>query len=667
MSRKRKPQKGAAPETVERGSGYQYLENQAWMLTPPWITLITLAILGAVLHMLLSVNPVRLAWGVFGLTVGTGVLTASTAVIAAARGSVPRVHAIASVSLGGLWLVVASITGLGILGLDLAALLIGAVLAGSWNIRRLLRGSGQDQGHGQAQQWADLADDVKTMQGRIRQQRVEGATRKVSLDLAPGMTAQDAQGDAAKIAAALHVPAIGVRITPDPDDAGRVELSITPEDMLRRTIPWPGPSAGGQSVARPVILGRYEDGADLTLTPPGTRGKQTLSHLLLVGMTGAGKSELLQVLVADMATRTDTEIDYLDVAGKADQTIGPIRAAIRTLITDRQEAEAYLKGLLRSVPARAQALARVGMREWAEGAPIPFRAVVIDEGAALIAESADFVELARVLRSVGVWLILAIQRVTYDQMPTSARANFGTVACFGVHSAKDAGYALSGETMDAGAVPHVWRNRKPGYLYLEAPGVNPDRYAMPARAFLADAADVERIIGEAAAIRHGGAAIAQVRIPSPEETRAAATRALAEAGEEGEIIDDDMLDPETAAAAYRAPIRMSETLGRIDPDADLPDIPGADMSQHLGQPERIPPLTPEQARNALDEFLAEWRAGDDGQFRRSDLISGGVLQVTGRRKSWLSGQLQSLVDAGELEQVGDREDGVYAWPRVYAA
>lgn len=664
MSRKRKPQKGAAPETVERGSGYQYLENQAWMLTPPWITLITLAILGAVLHMLLSVNPVRLAWGVFGLTVGTGVLTASTAVIAAARGSVPRVHAIASVSLGGLWLVVASITGLGILGLDLAALLIGAVLAGLWNIRRVLRGSGQDQGHGQAQQWADLADDVKTMQGRIRQQRVEGATRKVSLDLAPGMTAQDAQGDAAKIAAALHVPAIGVRITPDPDDAGRVELSITPEDMLRRTIPWPGPTAAGHSVGRPVILGRYEDGADLALTPPGARGKQTLSHLLLVGMTGAGKSELLQVLVADMATRTDTEIDYLDVAGKADQTIGPIRAAIRTLITDRQEAEAYLKGLLRSVPARAQALARVGMREWAEGAPIPFRAVVIDEGASLIAESTDFVELARVLRSVGVWLILAIQRVTYDQMPTSARANFGTVACFGVHSAKDAGYALSGETMDAGAVPHVWRNRKPGYLYLEAPGVDPDRYAMPARAFLADAADVERIIGEAAALRLGGTR--PVALPGPEETLAAANRALMEAAEEGEIIDE-VFDPETEAAAYRAPERLADPLSQVDPDADLPDIPGADMGQRLGVPERIPPLTPEQAREALDEFLAEWRAGDDGQFRRSDLISGGVLQVTGRRKSWLSGQLQSLVDAGDLEQVGDREDGVYAWPRVYAA
>lgn len=665
MSRRRKSQKDVAATTVERGHGYQYLENQAWMLIPPWIVLIALAAMGAVLHMLLSVEPVRLAWGVFGLTVGTGVLAAATAVIAAARGSVPRVQAVASVALGGLWLVVASITGLGILGLDLAALLIGVVLCASWNIRRLLRGAGEDHGHGKAQDWADLADDVKTMQGRIRAQRVEGATRRVSLDLPPGMTAQDAQGDAAKIASALRVPAIGVRITPDPDDAGRVELSITPEDMLRRTIPWPGPSAAGQSVAQPIILGRYEDGADLALTPPGARGKQTLSHLLLVGMTGAGKSELLQVLVADLATRKDTEIDYLDVAGKADQTIGPIRGAIRTLITDRQEAEAYLKGLLRAVPARAQALAKVGMREWAEGAPISFRAVVIDEGASLIAESADFVELARILRSVGVWLILAIQRVTYDQMPTSARANFGTVACFGVHSAKDASYALSGETMDAGAVPHVWRNRKPGYLYLEAPGVDPDRYAMPARAFLADAADVERIIGEAAALRVGGSR-APAALPGAEETLAAATRVLVEAGEEGEIIDETF-DPETEAAAYRAPERLADPLSQVDPDAELPDIPGADMAQRLGLPERIPPLTPEQAREALAEFFAEWRQADPGQFRRSDLIAGGVLQVSGRRKSWLSGQLQSLVDAGELEQVGDREDGVYAWPRVYAA
>ncbi|MBQ1165753.1 conjugal transfer protein TraB, partial [Streptomyces sp. A73] len=36
---------------------------------------------------------------------------------------------------------------------------------------------------------------------------------------------------------------------------------------------------------------------------------------------------------------------------------------------------------------------------------------------------------------------------------------------------------------DAGARPEAWENRKPGYNYLVAPGVDEERYAMKARTF----------------------------------------------------------------------------------------------------------------------------------------------------------------------------------------
>lgn len=638
------------------GRGADHVKHRAWLLTPPWITVVALWICGVVLHTTLSGSMIKLAWAVFGLTIATVAVTWATATISRPRGPVIRAHSTMSVAAAGIWLVVATIAGVSPAGVSLVGLLVGAVLAVIANVRQLLRGNGEDSGHTVAQSWADLATEVKTLRATIAGQRVEGATKKVTLKLQPGATAQDAQQDAPRIASALGVPAAGVRIAPDPDDASRVELSITPMDMLRHTIHWPGPSAAGRSIAEPLQLGVYEDGQTLALRLPGVRGKQTLSHILVVGMTGAGKSELLQVLVADAGTRADVVIDYLDVAGKADQTVGPIRPAIRQLITEKGEAKAYLKRKLAEVPGRSQALAAAGMREWAPGAAVPLEIVIIDEGASLVSGSGDFVEMARVLRSVGVVLVLAIQRATFDQMPTSARENFGTVLCFGVHSAESARVALSDETRDAGAYPESWRNHRPGYLYCEAPGIDRERFAVPARAYLASADDVERILVEATSLRHpaaGGAIVAP------------AGRELADAGEPAELVDDQ---DDEATPAYTPPGDLAAEVAAVDPDAELADVPGADMAARIGPPERVPPLSAAQAEAALDEFLAAYRDATDGaQFRRCDLIAAGVLQVVGRRKSWLSGALGRRVDSGLLVDVtGDRADGIYGWARMLA-
>lgn len=649
------------------GGGQQHIENMAWSLTPPWITLVLLGVLGGVLHVVLTQDTLRLAWGTFGLTIGTVVLAAVASVAGRARGKVTRVHAVTSVIVAGLWLIVCSIVGLGVVGLDLAALGVGAVLALSWNIRRVLRGQGDDAGHTGSQDWEGLADDVKTLRGTIRAKRIEGATAKVELKLPPGVTAQEAQADVPRIAQLMEIPPTGARMTPDPDNAAMVTLSITPEDMLKHTMPWQGPSAAGQSIAERVRLGRYEDGLPLSLVLPGIPRKQSMSHIMLVGMTGVGKSELIQILVGDAGTRKDVEIDYLDVAGKAEQTVGPLKSALRKLITNKKEAAKHLKLLLAEVPERAKALAGVGMREWQPGAPIPFRIIIIDEGASLISENDDFTEMARVLRSVGDVLVLAIQRATYDQMPTSARANFGTVACFGVRSERDAAAALSPETLEAGAIPHVWRNRKPGYLYLEAPGIETDRHSMPARAELAKPEDIERILIQAASLRW------QATRSSPDGRAAAQAaveatgQALADAGEKATIVEDDQdKDTEQTTPSYQPPAHLAEQMRGIDPDADLPDIPGADMNQRIGPPERVPPLTQEQAREALIKFLRDFREASPGQFQRHHLIADGVLLTCGRKRSWLSTQLHDLVDEGVLEQVGEACDGVYAWAHAHA-
>jgi hypothetical protein len=666
MGKKRKNHKVEAAAATSEGRGYAYIEGQAWMLVPPWLAVIGLGILGGILHLVLAGDMLRLAWGVFALTLATVVLTVAAAVISRPRGQVTRVLAIASVVASGIWLVVTSIVGVTVIGVDLVALLIGAVLAVIANLRRLLRGKGEDAGHTQSQDWGDLAGEVKTLQTRVRAKRVEGATQRATLELPPGTTVQDIQGETPQLEQLLRIPPGGARISPDPDDAGLAHLHITPADMLRDTIRWPGPTGAGQSAAEPIGLGRYEDVKDLEIVLPGIPGKRPLSHILLVGMTGAGKSELIQVLVATLGCRTDVVVDYLDVAGKAEQTVGPIRAAIRTLVTEKREGERYLRQLLAEVPGRAQTLAAAGMREWQTGADLPLQVVIIDEGASLVSESDVFVELVRVLRSVGVVIVLALQRATYDQMPTSARANFGTSICFGVRASSDARGALSDDVREAGAAPERWKNKKPGYLYLEGPGIDEERCAMPARAYLADPKDVERILAEAAHLRYQESssrasrpAVTPAAPPvavSPEQTRALASAVVEE---------EEAAQEEEQLPSYQPPADMADEVAGVDPDADLVDIPGVDMASSLGAPDRVPPTTPEEAAAALSEFLAQFRtvSGMD-RFQRRDLIAAGVLQACGRRKGWLSGELVRRVDSGELVRIGDREDGVYAWAEL---
>lgn len=655
MSSGRGTKKASAERAVSSGHGAKYVEHRAWMLTPPWITAGGLYAAAEIGHLLLAGDPISLAWGAVGLTCSTGALAMFTHIAGQARGPAVRIHAMATVVAGGSWMILGTIVGPLHHGLALTYLGVSATLAASWNIRNILRGQG-DETVQQTSRWDEISDSVQTLRSRIGAIRVESTMAKVELGLPDGVTAAEVQAEAPKLDQLLGTKPGGVRVVSDPDDASRVELHITPVDMLRETIPWTGPVAAGLSVSAPVALGRYEDGETLALTMPGVAGRQPMSHIMVVGMTGAGKSELLQVLVAELGTRHDVVIDYLDVAGKADQTVGPIRKAIRTLITEREEAEKYLRLRLCEVPDRSRALAAQGMREWREGAISKFEVIIIDEGASLVADSSDFVEMVRLFRSVGICVVIGMQRVTYDQMPTSARANFGTVLCFGVRTSADTRAALSGETIDSGAAPEAWRNRRPGYLYLEAPGVDPDRYAMPARAYLARAEDVERIIAEAAWIRHQPEAEART-IGLPGTGIQPAVDEHESAG--GPV--GDRGDSDSSGLTYIPPIGVAAELDGADPDADL-TIPeeSMDMDQRIGP--RIPVLTSEQAEAMFDIFLASYRdATAGGQFRRRDLLAAGVVQATGRRQGWISGALGRRVDSGVLVRIGDREDGVYAY------
>jgi hypothetical protein len=224
-----------------------------------------------------------------------------------------------------------------------------------------------------------------------------------------------------------------------------------------------------------------------------------------------------------------------------------------------------------------------GHEQWTAGcAKCPkFRVVIVDEASKFIEAEDTLVELAESVRSVGIFVLLGIQRATGDRMPTSVRTTIGGVICMGVRDVGEGARVLSEETIEAGADPG-WKNRKPGALYAELPGTDPDDWSLPGRTFKPDR---DAVIGELLAYLAGIGEDPADAAPTPAAYQPVSP---GEQGDDDRPVPDDTDDPEADSDAECAP-------PPVDPDCP----PDADPYQPINVPrrERIPlDLGPENGR-----------------------------------------------------------------------
>lgn len=179
-------------------------------------------------------------------------------------------------------------------------------------------------------------------------------------------------------------------------------------------------AAWAASTGRPdTVLGRGCDGPlliDLLADGP---------HALVAGTTGAGKSELLQALVAGLATRHPPDeitfllVDYKGGAAFAECAGLPHTVGLVTDLDARLTSRA-LQSLDAELRRRERVLAAAGVddldgyRRDPEAPALPRLVIVVDEFAALAEELPEFVRglvsVAQRGRSLGVHLVLATQR-----------------------------------------------------------------------------------------------------------------------------------------------------------------------------------------------------------------------------------------------------------------
>jgi S-DNA-T family DNA segregation ATPase FtsK/SpoIIIE len=236
----------------------------------------------------------------------------------------------------------------------------------------------------------------------------------------PDVSAEGMAADAAEEVARLLAPI---------DDEGAEEASeaVPSRVSLLELLELPDPT--GAAVAQ-----RWLEHGDRLIAPIGAAadgpfevdvGRTEGLRMLLAGMPGAGKSELLQALIASLAALHPPDrltflfVDYKGGAAFRDAVELPHAVGLVTDL-DQHLAERARASLLAELRRREALLERNGVRSLRElrstrrDAAPPDLLIVVDEFATLVREVPSFVEtvvdVAQRGRSLGLHLILATQR-----------------------------------------------------------------------------------------------------------------------------------------------------------------------------------------------------------------------------------------------------------------
>ncbi|GAA2566462.1 plasmid transfer protein TraB [Winogradskya consettensis] len=608
--------------------------DTAWTVRVPlWPYLITpiaclLALPGTwVAHRFFGTGPVA-GWTGFLLALACVAIVTFTAWASRPRGAVMRGMAVGNVVAGCFWTVPAVLVG-PFNVFSMAAWLVGTVLMSlAVAVYRVMRqGRGTEQPGVLQGEFSELGAAVKQLKDvTISRPKVTGAKATVEIEMPPGRTFAEVEAARAQTASYLDVSASAIRTERDPDSERRGTMSVVPVDQLKHALPDPGLSAPGGSIALPVVLGRDENGdpAEIILSGDPEVHRNAVGVMGVVGMSGSGKTELLLRLLAEVASRHDADL-YIADARKGGQLPAWVSKAAKKSALGLEAAEDFLEDLPARVSARSKKLGEAGYKQWEEGCGIPLEVVVVFEASAIVARSSTVVDLAESVRSVGICLILELQRATYDRLPTSARSNITTWVVLGVQGEDDAEAALSEDTIAAGARPWAWKSAKPGYFYLEWMGRDQAMWASPNRSYICTDLDREQMVADAC----GWSGPAPLPVVVPADDPAPTREAVNDAVDPDDPPDD--VDPSQ-------PITVPDGMPRIPIGSDEPA------------------MSPEQARAVLLERIDAMAEAGQEDFKPQQM--GGVIAQTGMSASWVHKQL-GLLCRGDEPRLRKSSRGTY--------
>lgn len=189
---------------------------------------------------------------------------------------------------------------------------------------------------------------------------------------------------------------------------------------------------------------------------------RNLGNVLVAGLPGSGKSELLASMLAGLLRQDSTgqrvQVATVDTKLVTFGNLPPLAALYAPPALEIEDAHALVWGLVEEVRRRFQLLQAAGVRSIEEyqsktGEALPYVVTVIDELADMTADhdrrraaafSGAAMEIGRKGRAAGVGLVMATQRPSADVLPSSLRNLAGAAVAFKVQRNHDS-IAVLGE------------------------------------------------------------------------------------------------------------------------------------------------------------------------------------------------------------------------------
>ncbi len=266
-------------------------------------------------------------------------------------------------------------------------------------IVRLLRGDGTDARPHAFGAVAERVNELKQV-GELGKPKVIDGVVTTRVRMEPGVEFAELQKAQGAIATLVPTAKTNVRLVPDRARPGEGDMEITARDYIEKPPPWPGLRYAGECISKPLDLCVYGNGRPVPIYLPGDQkaNRNAVGLFVIVGQPGAGKTELILQFSATVISRRNADLTVIDCR-KGPQLPAWLRRSAH-VISDMSEAEAFIAGLVDEVPERARVLGNEGLNQWTPASSLPFKVVILDEAAKLIANrnEEEMVELAESIR-----------------------------------------------------------------------------------------------------------------------------------------------------------------------------------------------------------------------------------------------------------------------------
>src|ERR1039457_502313 len=320
-------------------AAYAHPHHSRYWLLVASITVLVTVVLGI---------PHRLMWSRPAGKVTETALTRLWNACGIDRG-IERAYAATVIAVTGGWLAAAIAAGPLVKPLPGIAGIATVILAVPWWFHRRRRAKARVEKTISA--WPDVAENAGLPGSEILSVVVDAWGWTARVLLRKGNTTEQVIGKIPVLESNLGLRPGSMRVFADEKRADRFIMRVIETDPHSVPVPWPGPSV--TSVTKPAEIGLSEDGRPV-------RVLLLRRNVLVGGIAGAGKSGILNVIIAALAACPDVVLWGIDLKGGME--LQPWAACFDRLATTPEEATGLLGDAVGWLNHRARQNAAKGIR-----------------------------------------------------------------------------------------------------------------------------------------------------------------------------------------------------------------------------------------------------------------------------------------------------------------